>query len=116
MDKVLLDIEYYHLQDTEARDIILPDGEAVRIEMWRLHWLWYDRFTMRDFAFPTKVGKLIRQEVELSGYSYSDVLTGIIVAYVQKLHERGEDPYESKADLAKRKSKLWRLRKMLATA
>lgn len=110
MSKYLLDIEILHLQDTETRAFKLPSGDICSIEMWRLHWIWYERLHETRPDFETWISDRLERRAKELNSSLAEAFAIILKNVVRGEIEDGRDPLETRALKALRRSRQWRAR------
>lgn len=113
----LVRCENEYLMDIQHRNIILSDGERHIIEMSRLHWVWYDRFSVKyEYFVEMIMGDLLDRAKNLivteSGRQFtpSEALMWHIEFNVEKEISEGKDPFETSGERLIRKSKLWKIK------
>ena len=52
-------LSYHYMQETEVRDMTLPEGHTVSLEMWRIHWVLYDRLCEHLDFFEKNIPKVL---------------------------------------------------------
>lgn len=108
MSKFLLELENLHLQDTEGRLLEFPDGERLYVEMWRLHWLWYDRLIEVVENFEERLFTWLREESARQNCLVEEMLQVTVERCVQGSLKDGNDPLETRSQKALRRSLMWK--------
>ena len=111
MRNFIYELGQSYLEETLSREFVFPDGETVQIEMWRIHWVLYDRYADR---YPDRFEKTImnglQHDADWNPRRYGDCLAKKLVKDAERVSKEGKDPLETNAARLLRQSRMWKLR------
>ncbi|MCB9965873.1 MAG: hypothetical protein H6855_07340 [Rhodospirillales bacterium] len=99
---------YHYMQETESRDLTLPDGSVVSLEMWRIQWILYERVCERHPDFEEKVLAVLKNCRDAGDDGLNIQLFIEVEAVVERLIDEGKDPLETSGQRLVRRAKMWK--------
>ena len=101
-------LSYHYMQETEVRDMTLPEGHTVSLEMWRIHWVLYDRLCEHLDFFEKNIPKVLEKYRDKGNEEMNLQLVCEVEAMTQLLLKEGKDPLETRGQRLVRQAKMWK--------
>lgn len=110
----LVDREREEELRTSTRSLTFPDGEAYRIETYRLVWQWYDRLVDCDYSFEDdEIIAMIPRCAGHEGLEYDQAFIRVVAVLVGRMDRDGIDVTSDtlQLDVARKQMAKWNTRK-----